>query len=70
MDKLSQNAYQISLDLPAIELIWSIVKGMLSMFPLKDINELKSAIINNWDSIPLSICQRIIEHKKKMGTMH
>ena len=52
-------------DLSPIELIWSIVKGMLNIFEPKDVNELKVAIKNIWDSIPIEICERIIEHTKK-----
>ena len=52
-------------DLSPIELIWSIVKGMLNIFEPKDVNELKAAIKNIWDSIPIEICERIIEHTKK-----
>ena len=49
-------------DFSAIEIVWSIIKELLNMFPPKNIEELKSAIINIWASIPLSICKRIIEH--------
>ena len=52
-------------DLSPIELIWSIVKGMLNIFKPKDVNELKVAIKNIWDSIPIEICELIIEHIKK-----
>ena len=38
---------------------------MLHIFEPKDINELKVAIKNIWDSIPIGICERIIEHTKK-----
>ena len=52
-------------DLSPIELIWSIIKGMLNIFEPKDVNELKVAIKNIWDSIPAEICQRIIDYTKK-----
>ena len=38
---------------------------MLNIFEPKDVNELKVAIKNIWDSIPVEICKRIIEHTKK-----
>ena len=52
-------------DLSSIELIWSIIKGMLGIYSPKDIIELKGAIKNIWDSIPVAICERIIEHMEK-----
>ena len=52
-------------DLSPIELIWSIVKGMLNIFEPKDVNELKVAIKSIWYSIPVEICQRIIDHTEK-----
>ena len=51
-------------DLSAIELIWSIIKQMLILFPPKDINSLKTTIKMIWDSIPKQICKNIIEHMK------
>ena len=49
-------------DLSAIELIWSIIKEMLKLFPPKNIDELKSAIKIIWESIPKEVCKNIIEH--------
>ena len=51
-----------SLDLSAIEIIWSIIKQMLIFFPPKDMNRLKATIKMIWDSIPKQICENIIEH--------
>jgi len=51
-------------DLSAIEIIWSIIKQMLILFPAKDMNDLKKHIKVIWDSIPKIICQNIIEHIK------
>ena len=52
-------------DLSAIELIWSIIKGMLNMFPPNSLEELKQGIQRIWDSITPDICNRIINHTKK-----
>jgi len=52
-------------DLSAFELIWSIIKGMLNLFPPKTVEDLKSSIKKIWESIPTSICERIIAHIKK-----
>ena len=49
-------------DLSAIELIWSIIKEMLKLFPPKNIDELKKAINIIWCSIPKEICKNIIDH--------
>ena len=49
-------------DLSAIELIWSIVKEMINLFPPNNLEELKSSIKNIWYSIPVSLCEKIIEH--------
>ena len=51
-----------SLDLSAIEIIWSIIKQMLIFFPPKDMNRLKATIKMIWDSIPKQICENIIEY--------
>ena len=51
-------------DLSAIEIIWSIIKQMLILFPAKDMDSLKKHIKVIWDSIPKAICQNIIEHIK------
>ena len=51
-------------DLSAIEIIWSIIKQMLILFPAKDMDGLKKHIKVIWDSIPKAICQNIIEHIK------
>ena len=51
-------------DLSAIELVWSIIKQMLILFPPKDMDTLKSTIKMIWDSIPKEICENIIEHIK------
>ena len=51
-------------DLSAIEIIWSIIKQMLILFPAKDMDALKKHIKVIWDSIPKAICQNIIEHIK------
>ena len=52
-------------DLSAIELIWSIIKGMLNMFPPKTLEELKQGIQRIWDSITPDVCNKIINHSKK-----
>ena len=52
-------------DLSAIELIWSIIKGMLNLFPPKTIEDLKTSILKIWESIPNSVCSRIFNHIKK-----
>ena len=52
-------------DLSAIELIWSIIKGMLNMFPPKTLEELKQGIQRIWDSITPDVCNKIINHTKK-----
>ena len=49
----------------AIELIWSIIKGMLNMFPPISIGELKETIQRIWNAITPEICQKIINHMKK-----
>ena len=49
-------------DLSAIELIWSIVKEMINLFPPNNLEELKSSIKNIWYSIPAALCEKIIEH--------
>ena len=51
-------------DLSGIEIIWSIIKQMLILFPPKDLDSLKSAIKTIWKSIPKTICENIIEHIK------
>ena len=51
-------------DLSAIEIIWGIIKQMLTLFPPKDMSSLKETIKTIWDSIPPEICQNIIEHLK------
>ena len=51
-------------DLSALEIIWSIIKQMLILFPAKDMDSLKKHIKVIWDSIPKVICQNIIEHIK------
>ena len=52
-------------DLSAIELIWSIIKGIMNMFPPTTMEELKALIQKIWNSIPKEMCERIIEHVKK-----
>lgn len=52
-------------DLSAIELIWSIIKGMLNMFPPTTLEELKITIQKIWNSISPEICEKIIDHIKK-----
>ena len=52
-------------DLSPIEIIWSIIKGMLTMFPPSNLDELKSAIKKVWESIPVAICKNIFEHFKE-----
>ena len=49
-------------DLSAIELIWSVIKEMLKIFPPKNLDELKKAIKIIWDSIPNEMCKNIIAH--------
>ena len=51
-------------DLSGIEIIWSIIKQMLILFPPKDLDNLKSTIKVIWESIPKTICENIIEHIK------
>ena len=64
-DKIIPRWPPSSPDLSAIELVWSIIKTMLNLFPPKSIYELKSSIQKIWESIPPIICSRIIEHIKK-----
>ena len=52
-------------DLSAIELVWSIIKGMMNIFPPRTMEELKLLIKKVWDSIPKEMCERIINHIKK-----
>ena len=52
-------------DLSAIELIWAIIKGMISMFVPKTLEELKEIIQRTWDSITPEICNKIINHVEK-----
>lgn len=52
-------------DLSAIELIWSIIKGMMNIFPPTTIEELKVLIQKIWNAIPKEMCERIIEHIQK-----
>ena len=54
-------------DLSPIELVWSIVKGMLNIFQPSTIEELKIAIIKIWNSIASNtkICENIIKHMEK-----
>ena len=52
-------------DLSPIELIWSIIKGMLNIFPPTTLEEFKEAIQNIWNSISSDICQKIIKHMEK-----
>ena len=52
-------------DLSAIELIWSIIKGMMNIFPPTTIEELKVLIQKIWNAIPKEMCERIIEHINK-----
>ena len=54
-------------DLSPIELIWSIIKGMLNIFQPSTINELKISIHNIWNSIASNkkICEKIIQHTEK-----
>ena len=51
-------------DLSAIEIIWSIIKQMLILFPAKDMDNPKNNIRVIWDSIPKQVCQNIIENVK------
>ena len=51
-------------DLSGIEIIWSIIKQMLILFPAKDLESLKKTIKVIWESIPKAICQNIIKHMK------
>ena len=64
-DKIIPRWPPSSPDLSSIELVWSIIKTMLNLFPPKSIYELKSSIQKIWESIPPIICSRIIEHIKK-----
>lgn len=52
-------------NLSAIELIWSIIKGMLNVFPPTTLEELKITIQKIWNSISPEICEKIINHIKK-----
>ena len=54
-------------DLSPIELVWSIIKGMLNLFQPSTLEELKIAIQNIWDSIAsnLKVCEKIINHMSK-----
>ena len=52
-------------DLSAIELVWSIIKGMMHIFPPTNMEELKSLIRRIWYSIPNDISKRIKKHIKK-----
>ena len=52
-------------DLSATELIWAIIKGMISMFVPKTLEELKEIIQRTWDSITPEICNKIINHVEK-----
>ena len=52
-------------DLSAIEIIWSIIKQMLILFPPKDMQELKETIQKIWESIPQKVCKNIIDHMKQ-----
>ena len=52
-------------DLSGIEIIWSIIKQMLILFPAKDLENLKKTIKVIWESIPKTICENIIEHMKQ-----
>ena len=64
MEKKSLNGPN-SPDLSAIELIWSIIKGMMNIFPPTTIEELKVLIQKIWNAIPKEMCERIIEHINK-----
>ena len=54
-------------DLSPIELVWSIIKGMLNIFQPATIEELKASIQKIWNSISLNakICEKIINHIQK-----
>ena len=54
-------------DLSPIELVWSIIKGMLNLFQPSTLEELKVAIQNIWDSIASNskVCEKIINHMNK-----
>ena len=52
-------------DLSAIEIIWSIIKQMLILFPPKDLQSLKETIQKIWESIPKKVCKNIITHMKE-----
>ena len=56
-----------SRDLSPIELVWSIIKGMLNIFQPATIEELKASIQKIWNSISLNakICEKIINHIQK-----
>ena len=53
---------QNSPDLSPIEIIWSLIKGILTMFPPSNLDELKSSIKKVWEFIPVSICKNIFDH--------
>ena len=55
-------------DLSPIELVWSIIKGMLNIFQPATIEEQKESIQKIWNSISLNakICEKIINHIQKM----
>lgn len=54
-------------DLSPIELVWSILKGMLNIFQPSNIEELKFSINKVWNSIASNkkICENIIKHMEK-----
>ncbi len=52
-------------DLSSIEIIWSIIKRILNIFPPTNLEELKTVIQKIWESIPVDICKNIIEHMKE-----
>ena len=52
-------------DLSPIELIWSIIKGMLNIFPPTSLEELKEALQKIWNSISGKLCEKIINHMEK-----
>ena len=52
-------------DLSPIELIWSIIKGMLNIFPPTSLEELKGALQKIWNSISGELCEKIINHMEK-----
>ena len=60
-------------DLSPMDIIWSIINGILTVFPPTNIEELKTVIKNIWVSIPVTICQNIIDNMKerwKLCLMH